>query len=71
MPRRRKMADAPPPPEPDPGCRKCAGAGWLRAEVPISDPNFGRPVRCSCCTIPEEVQREADKGQEHFWWIND
>ncbi len=29
-------------------CPVCKGAGFLRANVPVSEPNFGKPVPCAC-----------------------
>ncbi|MEO8970704.1 MAG: ATP-binding protein [Ktedonobacteraceae bacterium] len=29
-------------------CSICKGAGYLRANVPVGDPNFGKPVPCAC-----------------------
>jgi len=31
-----------------PPCPRCRGAGFLRHDVPASDPDFGRLVPCSC-----------------------
>ncbi len=30
------------------GCSICHGAGWLRYDAPVGDPNFGKIVKCSC-----------------------
>src|SRR6188768_3604344 len=29
-------------------CPICQGAGWLRIDVPIGHPSFGRLIKCSC-----------------------
>lgn len=29
-------------------CPICKGAGWLRLDVPVGDPRFGKPVKCKC-----------------------
>ncbi len=29
-------------------CPICKGAGYLRANVPVGEPNFGKPVACAC-----------------------
>ncbi len=34
--------------ETDPGCPLCHGAGYLRMEVPVGHPNFGRLFPCQC-----------------------
>lgn len=34
--------------ESDPLCPICHGAGYVRLDVPIGDPNFGRAVPCEC-----------------------
>ena len=35
-------------PKPAPVCPLCGGAGYLRRDVPVGDPNFGQPVPCKC-----------------------
>ncbi len=35
-------------------CPECKGAGWLRMEVPIGDPRFGRLYPCICRTNARE-----------------
>lgn len=34
-------------------CPVCKGAGWLRRDVPVTDPNFGKPVKCQCTYVQE------------------
>src|SRR4029079_19051746 len=29
-------------------CPICLGAGWLRIDVPVGHPSFGRLIKCSC-----------------------
>ncbi|HEY7126896.1 MAG TPA: ATP-binding protein [Ktedonobacterales bacterium] len=29
-------------------CSICNGAGWLRQDLPVGDPNYGKIVKCSC-----------------------
>lgn len=36
------IPDKPSPPV----CPNCAGAGWFRLDVPVGDPQFGKPIRC-------------------------
>src|SRR4051812_15313391 len=35
-------------------CPICQGAGWLRMDVPVGHPSFGRLLKCSC-----QVELEA------------
>ncbi len=30
-------------------CPSCYGAGWMRYDVPVGDPNFGRVIACGTC----------------------
>lgn len=41
-------------------CPICKGAGWIRAEVPVGDPFFGRPIMCQCLM----ARREQQRGEE-------
>jgi len=36
-----------------PVCPKCKGAGWLRLDVPLGHPSFGRLFKCECITNAE------------------
>jgi DNA replication protein DnaC len=40
-----------------PACPKCGGAGFLRRDLPLDHPEFGRAVPCDC------VQAESDEGR--------
>ena len=40
-----------------PVCPKCLGAGWLRLDVPLGHPGFGRLFRCEC------QQRNEDRAR--------
>jgi DNA replication protein DnaC len=40
-------------------CPICKGAGFLRANVPVGDPFFGRPIPCEC-TIQERERRQVE-----------
>jgi len=41
-------------------CPKCKGAGYLRLDLPFSDPHFGKPVPCEC---KEAEQKEKRRQQ--------
>lgn len=34
-------------------CPVCSGAGWLRQNVPLGHPAFGKPIRCQCKAVEE------------------
>jgi DNA replication protein DnaC len=36
------------PTAPESACPICKGAGWIRVDVPVGHPNFGRAVMCDC-----------------------
>jgi len=38
-------------------CPKCKGAGWLRLDVPLGHPSFGRLFKCEC------IQRNDDRNR--------
>ncbi len=38
-------------------CPICKGAGWIRVEVPVGDPFFGRAIKCECLIAKLEQQR--------------
>ena len=40
----------------DPDCPICGGTGYLRQDLPVTDPNFGRLILCSC--------RERSRAQQ-------
>ena len=52
-------ADLPEPLRPpDTGaCPRCHDAGWLRVEVSVGHPSFGRMIRCDCLIEKETKQR--------------
>jgi DNA replication protein DnaC len=41
----------------DPNCPICGGIGWLRQDLPIDHPDFGKIIPCSCRA--EEVTQSA------------
>jgi DNA replication protein DnaC len=43
-------------------CSKCHGAGYLRLDVPVGHPNFGKPVPCEC----KEAEWKEKRRQELF-----
>ena len=44
----------------DPNCPICHGVGFVRQELPITDPNFGKVVICQC-RMKEAVQAKFDR----------
>ena len=42
----------------EPVCPICGGVGWLHQDLPITDPNFGKLVRCVC------KQQETAKSEQ-------
>jgi DNA replication protein DnaC len=40
-----------------PGCPDCDGLGYVTADVPPGDPNFGRAVPCACRAPEREMER--------------
>jgi DNA replication protein DnaC len=44
--------------EADPDCPICGGTGYLRQDLPITDPGFGKLILCSC--------RERSREQKHL-----
>lgn len=41
-------------------CPRCLGAGYLRMDVPINDPNFGQLITCDC-KQEEKVRRRKQQ----------
>lgn len=41
-------------------CDRCKDAGWVRRDVPIGHPSFGRLVACDC-TRRRQTEREQEK----------
>ncbi len=41
-------------------CPHCGGAGWLRVEVPVTDPRFGRLMPCVCRAHAKEERNLED-----------
>lgn len=40
-------------------CRLCNDAGWVRLDVPVGHPNFGRPFPCEC-----KAREQAERANE-------
>lgn len=55
----RRTASARPLNTPD-VCPRCHGAGYVRLDVPVGDPNFGQAVACSCKERLLEDRRMSD-----------
>lgn len=41
-------------------CPICKGAGWLRLDLPVGHPAFGKPVMCECLMATEEARRASE-----------
>src|SRR5215469_8036415 len=41
-------------------CSECGGAGYVRIDLPMSDPSFGKPVPCRCREREWEERRRLD-----------
>ncbi|HEX9057700.1 MAG TPA: ATP-binding protein [Ktedonobacterales bacterium] len=41
-------------------CPLCGGVGFVRQEVPLGDPSFGKPVPCECKERQLEERRRSD-----------
>jgi DNA replication protein DnaC len=45
---RARIGDGEAEPEPEPSCPICKDYGFVRRDVPLGDPEFGRAIPCSC-----------------------
>ena len=43
-----------------PTCLRCRDAGYVRFNVPITDPNFGRLIPCECRLREQERRRHEE-----------
>ena len=43
-------------------CPLCSDLGWVRRDMPLGHPDFGKPVRCSCREA-EDRARHAERAQ--------
>jgi DNA replication protein DnaC len=59
-----RIGDAPPEPEPEPSCPMCKDHGFVRREVPIGDPDFGRAIPCECRIgeLRDRLRRRSNLG---------
>ncbi len=49
---------------PSDDCDLCGGKGWIRQDVPVGDPDFGRAIPCSCQQEVTHAQR-LERLQSH------
>lgn len=59
----REIIEEESPPErlgPDPDCQICGGHGWVRHDVPLGHPDFGKAFPCRCAE-PYLRQRRLDR----------
>jgi DNA replication protein DnaC len=57
-------ATEPAEPEPEPSCPICKDFGFVRKDVPIGDPDFGRAISCSCrqSEVRDRLRRRSQIG---------
>ena len=46
-------------------CPTCGGTGYLRQDVPVNHPNFGKLVKCDC-----RLQEQEDHRQQNLRTIS-
>ena len=46
----------------DPNCEICEGTGWLRMDLPIGHPDFGKLFLCDC--VSQDIVAKAKKEDE-------
>ncbi len=57
----RPTNDAEPAPaEQEPLCPICGGTGYLRRDVPVGHPDFGKLVVCECRLVQQETRRQQE-----------
>jgi DNA replication protein DnaC len=61
FPRRPASPGAAAAEPPEPACPRCGGAGFLRRELPLDHPEFGKTVPCDCV-----LQESADMRLERL-----
>src|SRR5438045_7732005 len=65
--RRLRRELAPTPRENAPPCQKCKDVGYLRANVPYGDPQFGKAIECECKKAQKkEAYRQRLWGQSNL-----
>jgi DNA replication protein DnaC len=59
-----RIGDGPLEPEPDPNCAICKDFGFVRHDVPIGHPDFGRAIPCSCRQgeVRDRLRRRSHLG---------
>src|SRR5919197_906377 len=60
----RGSDDGSPLPEAEPGCPICKDFGFVRKDVPLGDPDFGRAIACTCRQgeIRDRLRRRSQIG---------
>jgi DNA replication protein DnaC len=60
----RSSAGGPPEPEPAPSCPVCHDYGFVRRDVPVGDPDFGRAIPCECRheEVRDRLRRRSQIG---------
>jgi len=63
-PRSGASSAEPDEPEPEPNCPLCKDFGFVRKDVPIGDPEFGRAITCSCrqSEVRDRLRRRSQIG---------
>ncbi|MEX0785784.1 MAG: ATP-binding protein [Dehalococcoidia bacterium] len=51
------VASVPEPELPEGACPQCRGVGFVRRELPLSDPDFGKAVPCACVARESDAER--------------
>src|SRR5437868_1384966 len=41
-------------------CPVCKGLGWLRRDVPVGHPHFGKPEKCQCRLALDSARRKRE-----------
>ena len=59
-----RIGDGPLEPEPEPACAICKDFGFVRHDVPIGHPEFGRAIPCSCRQgeVRDRLRRRSHLG---------
>jgi len=63
-PRLRAQSGDAPEPDPEPKCAICKDFGFLRKDVPVGDPDFGKLFACSCRLgeVRDRLRRRSQLG---------
>jgi DNA replication protein DnaC len=59
-----RVVDVPATPEPEPACPICKDFGFVRRDVPLGDPDFGRAIPCVCRAgdVRDRLRRRSQIG---------